>query len=119
MLKLTALTTFAFALNLSTAQAQTPQAMRAQDARPASALRAESAQSPDSRPEPRIEKIIHEDAGSRIDELRVAGETKSITVTPKGGMPAYDVGITNNNRPSGSAEREMSNGPRGWKILGF
>jgi hypothetical protein len=119
MLKFTALTTLALALNLSTALAQTPQATRAQDASPSTGVRAESAQSPDGRTEPRIQKIIHEDAGSRIDELRVAGETKSITVTPKGGMPAYDVGTANNNRPSGSGERETSNGPRGWKILGF
>ncbi len=41
----------------------------------------------------RIERIVVEDAGSRIDELRVGGETKSITVQPKVGdkLPAYEV----------------------------
>jgi len=55
--------------------------------------------------EPRIERIHLEDAGSVIDELRVGGETKSIDVKPKGGMPAYQVA-------PGSGERS-------WKVLGF
>ena len=47
----------------------------------------------------RIERIVVEDAGSRVDELRVGGETKSITVQPKvgGDLPAYQV------RPSDGA----------------
>lgn len=55
--------------------------------------------------ERRIERIQIEDAGARIDELRVGGETKTITVQPKGGMPAYDV--------------QPVTGARSWKILGF
>jgi len=41
----------------------------------------------------RVERIVVEDAGSRVDELRVGGETKSITVQPKvgGDVPAYQV----------------------------
>ncbi len=55
--------------------------------------------------EKRTERILIEDAGSRIDELRIGGETKSITVQPKGTMPAYDV--------------QPVSGERSWKILGF
>lgn len=55
--------------------------------------------------ERRIERIQIEDGGARIDELRVGGETKSITVQPKGGMPGYDV--------------QPLTGARSWKILGF
>lgn len=55
--------------------------------------------------EKRTERIHVEDAGSRIDELRVGGETLSITVQPKGGMPAYQV--------------QPTSGERSWKILGF
>ena len=55
--------------------------------------------------ERRIERIQVEDAGARIDELRVGGETKTITVLPKGGMPVYDV--------------QPVTGARSWKILGF
>ena len=55
--------------------------------------------------EKRTERILIEDAGSRISELRVGGETKIITVQPKGGMPAYEV--------------KRDSGDRSWKILGF
>ena len=48
----------------------------------------------------RIERIVVEDAGSRIDELRVGGETRSITVQPKvgGKLPAYEVRPNNGTR---------------------
>ena len=55
--------------------------------------------------ERRIERIQIEDGGARIYELRVGGETKTITVQPKGGMPGYDV--------------QPVTGARSWKILGF
>jgi len=51
------------------------------------------------------ERIRVEDAGSRIDELRVGGETKSIVVQPKGGMPAYEI--------------QPGSGERSWKIANF
>ena len=55
--------------------------------------------------EKRIERIHIEDSGASIDELRVGGETKTIDVQPKGGMPAYQI--------------EPVSGERTWKILGF
>lgn len=55
--------------------------------------------------EQQVEKIRIEDKGSVIDELRVGGQTQSIEVKPKGGMPAYQVA--------------PHNGQRSWKILGF
>jgi hypothetical protein len=55
--------------------------------------------------EQRTERIHVEDSGARIDELRVGGETKTIDVQPKGGMPAYQI--------------EPVSGERTWKILGF
>lgn len=47
----------------------------------------------------RTQRIVVEDAGSRVDELRVGGQTKSITVQPKVGstLPSYEV------RPSDGA----------------
>ena len=56
-------------------------------------------------PEQTIQRIVVEDASTRIDEVRVGGETKSITVQPKDGMPAYDVA--------------PATGERTWKVLGF
>jgi hypothetical protein len=55
--------------------------------------------------EKRTERILVEDAGSRIDELRVGGETRSITVQPKGGAPAYQI--------------QPVSGARSWNVLAF
>lgn len=55
--------------------------------------------------EPRVEHIQVEDSAARIDELRVGGETQSISVQPKSGMPAYQV--------------EPKTGERTWKVMGF
>ena len=76
----------------------------------------------DRRPDQRIERIVIEDAGARIDELRVGGETQHITVAPKGGMPAYEVIPASANRPPSAGERNSnspSGGTRVWKIFGF
>lgn len=59
------------------------------------------------------ERIIINDGGARISELRFGGETRSITVQPKGGMPAYDV------RPISGADTQNTSGSRTWKIFGF
>ena len=40
---------------------------------------------------PRIERLTHEDALSRVDELRVGGQTQRIEVQPKNGAPAYQI----------------------------
>jgi hypothetical protein len=73
----------------------------------------ETAPPQQGRPDSKIENISHEDKGSRIDELRVGGVTKSITVQPKGGnMPAYDLS------PEQSRQGGQS-GKRGWTVLGF
>ncbi len=69
-------------------------------------------------PEQKIERIRHEDAANRIDELRVGGESKSITVTPKGNAPAYQVPPESNNRNPASTDRERS-GSGGWNIFKY
>lgn len=75
-----------------------------------------------ARPDQRIERIQIEDAGSRIDELRVGGETQSIVVSPKGGLPAYDVLPSGSNRNLARGERgngTTTGGTRVWKLLDF
>lgn len=81
-----------------------------------------AATAPGGRPDQRIERIQIEDAGSRIDELRVGGETQSIVVSPKGGMPAYEVqpGGTNRNLTRGErGNGTTTGGTRVWKLLDF
>ena len=52
-----------------------------------------------------IERIRVENSEVRIDEVRFGGETRSISVAPKGRFPAYDV--------------QPKTGERTWKILDF
>jgi hypothetical protein len=55
--------------------------------------------------EQRTERLHLEGSGPQIDELRLGGETKTIDVQPKGGLPAYQI--------------QPTTGVRSWKILGF
>ena len=68
-------------LPLAAAMAQTPESGAAVRAKPAAS----------ARPDKKIERIRTEDAGTRIDELRVGGETQQITVQPKTGGATYEV----------------------------
>ena len=62
----------------------------------------------------RIERIRIEDRGNRVDELRVGGETKNITVQPKvGNLPAYEV------QPENREGADGTNGRRVWRALQF
>ncbi|MDO9403871.1 MAG: hypothetical protein Q7T87_07575 [Polaromonas sp.] len=73
------------------------------------------------RPDSAIERIVTEDAGTRIDELRVGGETQNITVQPKTGRaPAYEVKPSESARgnppPASGGE---TNGSRVWNVFKF
>ncbi len=70
----------------------------------------------------KIERIRHEDAGSRIDEVRYGGQTESITVQPKSGMPAYQVDTGARSRAMPADRREelgATGGQRSWNLLKF
>ena len=104
------------ALPLAAAMAQTQ--APALDASPSSAPAAKPAAS--ARPDQKIERIRTEDAGTRIDELRVGGETQQITVQPKTGGAAYEVMPAEGARGTapGSTSNE-TNGSRVWNIFKF
>ena len=77
---------------------------------------------PEGRPAQTIERIRIEDAGSRIDELRVGGQTQSITVQPKVGnnLPAYEIRPSNISPGAApSASRSDTTGARVWNVLKF
>ena len=69
----------------------------------------------------RIEHIRVEDAGSRVDETRVGGQTQSITVQPKvGTMPEYEVQSNDGARAARSrSESNDTTGTRVWNFLKF
>ncbi len=69
-------------------------------------------QPPKAAIEQRTEQITHEDAGSRIEELRVGGETRHIDVTTKSALPPYQVQPLNANT-QGSAGRSS------WQLMRF
>lgn len=74
-----------------------------------------------SAPGDRIERITNEDALTKIDELRVGGQTQSIEVAPKNGAPAYQI----TPQPAGALPGETGGKPTGnagrssWRVLNF
>ena len=66
-----------------------------------------------SRSNQTIERIRTEEGGSRIDELRVGGQTQSIVVQPKGDMPAYEI------KPADVRGSPSQGGARMWNFLRF
>ena len=72
--------------------------------------------------EPQVDHLVHEDEGSRIEELRVRGETKRIAVKTKGRVKgSYE--ILPDNAAKGVPQ--APNGSRGvagqrvWQVLAF
>ena len=103
-----------------------PQAARAASAEPAAApVSAEPVPAgpvPAARGEQIIQRIRTEDAGSRIDEVRVGGQTQSITVQPKTGLkiPAYEVKPSDTaNGAAPSTSKGDTTGSRVWNVLKF
>lgn len=87
-----------------------------------------SAQAPQKAPavEQRAERIDLKDAGARVQELRVGGQTQSITVQPQGqgisALPAYEVQPTHGKNSTHGQSRSNLNdttGPRVWNVLKF
>jgi hypothetical protein len=72
-------------------------------------------------PRDRIERITNEDALTRIDEVRVGGETKSIEVQPKNGAPAYQINPDTNGAASSETggKRTGNAGRSSWRVLNF
>lgn len=91
---------------------------------------AASAQTPAAAPTPaeskksveqRAERLVHSDSGSRVEELRVGGETRRIEVETRGALPGYQVAPqTGNQAPdSGLGERAGGAGRSSWRLLNF
>jgi len=75
----------------------------------------------DPRKNQKIEHIRVEDKDNRIDEVRVGGQTQSVTVQPKSGAPAYELQPNDQarSRPSESRDGFAERKPRVWNVLGF
>lgn len=66
-------------------------------------------------PQPKVERLVHSDGYSRIEELRIGGRTRSIEVQTRSALPGYEV------RPIDPAQddRRSGAGQRQWRVLAF
>ena len=71
--------------------------------------------------EPAIKRTVIEDRSARIDELRVRGQLQKVTVSPKGGVPGYEVLIGDGAHAIGDdpGTSRGSAGKRVWNVLRF
>ena len=69
----------------------------------------------------KIERLHVEDGGNTIDEVRVGGQTQSVTVQPKAPVPAYELPPNDmaRSRPSDSREGFSGRKQRVWNVFGF
>jgi hypothetical protein len=100
------------------AQVQAP--AQAAPTAPAPVTRVE--RSPDTVPqrggEPQVRRLVSEDDAVRIDELRVRGVTRKLTVQPKlAGVPAYEIGGNSDGRDATQDRR--SDGRALWQLFAF
>lgn len=72
--------------------------------------------------EPKVQHIVVEDKGSRIEELRVRGQTQRIVVTPKVGTnKRYEIIPADGSREmfDGANTSRGAAGKRVWNVLDF
>ncbi|ODS68081.1 MAG: hypothetical protein ABS38_07395 [Acidovorax sp. SCN 68-22] len=80
----------------------------------------QNAEQKSPRIEQRTERIRLEDQGSTVDELRIGGQTRSITVQPAAGtMPSYEVLPSDGVRNRAQNGSESTTGPRVWNVIKF
>ena len=70
----------------------------------------------------KVERIRVEDDAVVIDEVRYAGQTQSVTVTPKSNLPPYQIQPTDMARSRPGDHRDglsSATGKRVWNVLDF
>ena len=78
----------------------------------------------DPPPEPKVERSVAEDDQVRIEELKVRGETKKVTVrNKKTKAPDYEIVVNDAGRESaggtGTGLPKSGSGTRVWRVLNF
>jgi hypothetical protein len=72
-----------------------------------------------ARPEPKVERLVAEDDGVRIEELRVRGQTQRIVVRPKKGGAPYEIVPADGARDLSQSTSRAAAGQRVWHLLRF
>jgi hypothetical protein len=83
---------------------------------------ADPATSPGLRNEPAIERLVVEDDRTRIEELRVRGQTQRLVVRPKGERgAAYEIVVRPGARDlsDGPGANRGAGGQRVWSVMNF
>ena len=78
----------------------------------------------DPPPEPKVERTVSEDDQVRIEELKVRGEAKQVTVKNKiTKAPDYEIVVNDAGRESaggtGTGLSKSGSGARVWRVLKF
>lgn len=78
----------------------------------------------DPPPEPKVEQTVAEDDQVRIEELKVRGETRKVTVKNKlSRAPDYEIVVNDAGRESaggtGTGISKSGSGTRVWRVLKF
>lgn len=66
--------------------------------------------------EQKTERIVHQDRGSRIEELRVGGQTRRIDVDTNSQIPGYQVQPID---PAQAGSGQGSTGKSSWRVIRF
>ena len=72
--------------------------------------------------EPNVTRTVTEDEGSRVEELRIRGQVRSVVVTTKGPMAnTYEINTGDPSREASAFAdpRRGSIGQRSWRIFSF
>jgi hypothetical protein len=98
-------------------------AASAVSAAPPSGTRETITDSTPTQGEPAVRHTVIEDRGAKIDELKVRGQTKRITVTPKHGITKpYEILSDDSTGMGDSTARQTPHGNEGrrvWNVLSF
>ena len=109
-----ALFCFGLACQAQTPPSAAPAAPSATSARPSAAQDTV----PQRGGEPKVQRTVEEDDKVRIEELRVRGITRKVTVQPKlPGVPAYQIGPNSDGRDAAQAQR--NEGRALWQLFAF
>lgn len=78
----------------------------------------------DPPPEPKVERTVSEDDQVRVEELKVRGEAKKVTVKNKlTKAPDYEIVVNDAGRESaggtGTGMPKSGSGTRVWRVLNF
>ena len=71
--------------------------------------------------EPNVKRTVIDDGRARIEELRVRGQLQKVTVAPKGGVPGYEILLSDGAHPIGDdpGTSRGSAGKRVWNVFRF